>query len=224
MFNIAPLALERNFVWRDIEYVVSADSANGTGSMTAGHMLGIYKDTTTSNYTTSQSCITAVDRYVWNVVLSQNSKTAQSYVQWWGTDSAANTTTLEGNVSASCSGARQILLGTNAGSTYTEGQYYVVHGFSNSTVGANVQPVDSALFLSNLSTTAGALYFGSNGTVPIHPKWMGQFTVGSTLSATDAASNVGTGANLLPESFASSILTNTGGTSQWQWPLPQFYY
>ena len=224
-FFIGPLGLDVDLVFKELELPIFGSSVNGTGSVSQGHMLGIYLNSTTANFSTSGTCLSLVASGMWNMIGSQNSVTAQTAKWWWGGDSVNNLESTAGNLAADITGPVQVhLINGTVPYTLTEGNYYAVHGFTNSTVGANVMQADGCYYSAGSNVTVGAVYYGSSGVItPPVEKYLGSFTALATTSAS-TSSVTATGLNCLPTTFASSIITNSGGTSQWRYPIPILYW
>lgn len=201
-FYLAPMVVDQDIHYNQVRLYASGGTAAGTGSWSAGHMVGLY----TLNGGTAFS----LDRtFVLNARLSQNSVTAHSMRVYWGTDSNANSTSWGGNSSASMTGWREALLHTGA-STLTRGVYYIAVGFTHRTSGVSVGGIGSVAFIS-LSQTTAAPRYGTNTAVPYLPRHIGSFTTTSN--------NTTTGFVVLPNSIHTSALTYTGGSSQYRWPI-----
>jgi len=201
---LGPMVVDHDVHYNRVVHYASGGTAAGTGSWSAAHMIGLY----TLNGGTAFS----LDRsWVFNMELSQNSVTAQSVRVYWGTNSAANSTSWGGNSSASITGWREMLFSTGQ-STLTEGMYFIVYGFTHRTSGASVGGINSAAFVSFSQTTGGAK-FGTNTTAPYMPKWIGSF------STTTTGTTTGPSAHGMPASINTSVITSSGGSSQYRWPI-----
>jgi len=203
-FYLAPMIVGSEVQYNIAVIYVSGGTAAGTGSWSAGHMVGLY--------TLNGGTVFSLDRsWIFNAALSQSSVSAQSMQVYWGTNSTSNSTSWNGNSSASMTGWRQALIHTG-GSTLTPGVYYIVHGFTHRTSGASVGGINSAAFLSQSQSTGGA-QFGVTTTVPYLYKFIGSF------STTTTGTTTGPTAHGMPGSINTSALTYTAGSSQYRWPV-----
>jgi hypothetical protein len=160
-------------------------------------------------YTLNGSTLSLERSYVFNAMLSQNSVTAQSMRVWWGTDSASNSTSWGGNSSASMTGWREALMFTGT-STLPNNLYYMAIMFTHRTSGASVGGINSAAFITGSQTTGG-FRFGTNTGIPYINRHIGSFSSSTT--------NTLTGFAFMPNSFNTSVLTYTGGSSQVRMPV-----
>lgn len=184
----------------------AAATAAGTGSATMGQLLGFY----TLNANTALSLVSS---FVWTMEMSQSSITARTHRWGWGTNSTSNSSGATGNSSASFSGLRQIqLLGSSA--SLPAGQYYVAHILTQRTAGSNIYQIASIPIFS-ASQTSLASYLGRSNLSNRPGDWRGVF---STTSNGSAISNL-----VMPASIHTSVITNTGGTTQWTLPFITMY-
>jgi hypothetical protein len=113
----------------------------GTGSATVGHAIGIYS-------LNANTALSLVSSYHWQMYVSQNSVTARTHHWFWGNASNANSSALNGNVSASFTGAngipRRIMLSSGS-NTLNAGNYYVASIFTARTSGVNVFACSNAV-------------------------------------------------------------------------------
>lgn len=130
--RMGQLQLPCALTWKTAGILVIANTVAGTGSYTAGFFAGIY----TLNGGTRFDLITNMTSQFVQVV-SQNSVTARTVTQWWGTNSAANTTTNTGNNSGAFQGSRYCFMETGGGSL-SAGDYFLAIGYTARTSGANV--------------------------------------------------------------------------------------
>jgi hypothetical protein len=233
-----PMVVPSDVVYRQVEMGVSANTVAGTGSVTGGWMVGIYKQSTTwatnsVSETTSGTLITNVSKMGYGFQMSQNSVTAGSYVLWRGTNPSnssnslyASSTSGTGTMSDLFTGQRDINLTSGAtASTLSAGQYYIVHGFTKTSVGANVMSAAHGMFVSNSLTAAAGTYLGStNWEVPTGG-YAGSFTTQVSTIDTGGVgtANVPVGLNCLPDTLASSVVSATGSADV-KWLQPSFYY
>jgi hypothetical protein len=180
-----------------------ATGAAGTGSNSIGRMVGIY----TLNGGTALSLLSS---FMFRHEISQNSVTAQSHRFYWGTNSAANSSSSGGNISTLYTGYRNMPIFTGD-TSLSAGQYYFAIAQINISGASNVMPLSNHAYISAVLTTAGQL--GSSNLVPPY-KFMGIFS-----STTNT--NVLT-AQFMPNSVHTSAISNTGGTTQWRIPYLQF--
>lgn len=199
---LAPFVVDDEVHFNRVVAYISGGTAVGTGSWTAGHAFGIY----TLNAGTAFSLVSSV---VWNGYFSQNSVTAISMHLYWGTNSAANSSSFGGNSSTGYTGNRQILLSSGA-ATLTKGVYYLVHIFSHRTSNASIGGVNSAMFISHSQSTGAESFGGGN----FRPAWVNH--IGSFSTTSNATSDRHP---CLPGSIHTSALTQTGGSSQIRWPI-----
>lgn len=207
-FHVAPLQLHQAVSYSRINLIGSFGTVAGTGSVSLAHMLGIY----TLNAGTALSLVTS---YMFRNEISQNSVTALSHRWYWGTNSAANSSSSGGNFSANVTGLRMVPMFVSAGgSSLAAGQYYVVYAQTNRSSASNVFPAATIMYISESQSTAmGAGQIASAATLPPMPL-IGQF------SSTTTAGNFTT--PFMPSSINTTVITNTGGSSQWKWPFVQF--
>jgi hypothetical protein len=205
-FYLAPLVLNVGVSYSNVGAIIQPGATiAGTGSGTHRHVLGIYQRV--------GNTLTQVTGFGWNAVHSQSSVTAQT-LSWWAGDfagsTAATTSRISGNVSASITGVKQIWLNASTSSnSLSAGGYYLAHGY-------NFRSSSSALFnmgtawRHSVSQFTGAFGF-SNTSGPSYDDLNGIF------------STVVTAANQFefnaPSSINVTAITGTGGSSQNQWPL-----
>lgn len=205
-FHVAPLQLHQALSFSRINVVGSFATVAGTGSISLAQMLGIY----TLNGGTALSLSTS---YMFRDEISQNSVTAQSHRFYWGTNSGANSSSSGGNISASYTGLRVLPLYVSAGgASLSAGQYYVVYAQTNRSTSSNIMPAASLMYISESQSTLGG-QLGSASTLAPFPL-IGQF------SSTTTAGNFTT--PFMPSSVNTTVITNTGGSSQWKWPYVMF--
>jgi len=203
-FYLGPMVVDHDVHYNRVVHYASGATAAGTGSWSAAHMIGLYTLNGGTAFSLERS-------WIFNMMLSQNSVTAQSGYAFWGTNSTSNSTSWGGNSSASITGWREMLLSTGQ-STLSEGMYFIVYGFTHRTSGASVGGINSAAFVSQSQTTGGAR-FGTNTTAPYAPKWIGSF------STTTTGTTSGPTVHVMPASINTSVLTSSGGSSQYRWPI-----
>lgn len=203
-FHLAPLQLPSALSFSRINMVASYATNAGTGSNSIAHMMGIY----TLNGGTALSLSTS---YMFRHEISQNSATAQSHYWYWGTNSTSNSSSANGNISGNYTGIRVIPLVATTGSL-SAGQYYIAYAQTNVSAGANIMPAATAMYVSQSQSTGGG-QLGSAATLAPFPL-IGQF------SSTTTAGNFTT--PFMPVSVNTTVITNTGGSSQWKWPYIVF--
>ena len=192
---ISPLEVDHVLSFNTAGMQMSFATVAGTGSMTNAHMFGLYR-------MNAGTALSLVETWQMGIHVSQNSVTAQSWRWWWGTDSNANTTTLNGNVSASFAKLNHIVLHSQA-TSLAESQYWLGYMQTISTGGAAIGSF-SMHHATGSQTTAGSL-FGTNVSVnqlPFHG------IVSGTQSSNAAH------VNIMPSSIHTSAITGTGGSSQ----------
>lgn len=181
----------------EINMLVAAVTNAGTGSATNGQMLGFY----TLNNNSALSLHTS---YHWGHVISQNSATAHTRIMWAGTNSAANTTTTQGNVSASFTGVRAIQLNDAAGTLSAHpGGYYVGVMVTQRSTNVNVWAINTYGYFTG-SQTSGASKMGAS-------TYDGDGFQG--IFSTTTNTNVIIGGIYLPSSIHTSAITRSA-TSQ----------
>jgi hypothetical protein len=170
----------------------------GTGSATVGLMFGIYS-------LNGGTALSRLSSFQFVMEMSQSSLTARTHRWYWGTNSNANSTQISGNVSASFTGLRGVLLNHSA-LTLSASNYYFGHMATMRSSSANVFGIGSLGYASGSQTT-GASYLGeSTITAP--------FGFGGIFSTT-TNTNVITGLQM-PASIHTSAVTGSGGSSQWR--------
>lgn len=200
---VAPFRLEHHHEWTNFAGLISGSTAAGTGSVTAGHMLGIYSRTGAS--------ISLVSSFVHNIFYSQNSVTAVSVRQFWGTNSAANSTSFGGNSSASITGARLALFGTGGPGSFTDGDYFVVHGYSHRTSGASIGAANRCFYITRQSYNA----IQPIGQTAASNPWRDHM---GALSITSNGTT--TGYNCMPDTIATSQFSGQTATANLAWFSP----
>jgi hypothetical protein len=207
-FYIAPLVLPNAVTFNDVGVVLSPGATSaGTGSATNRHVIGIY--------TKNGSTLGLVTDFGFNAVVSQSSVTAQTLSWWAGAFSgstAASTSRISGNVSASISGSQLVRFNaTSSGTSLSAGQYFIAHAAEHRvTVGTVVWKMATAWRHSVSQFTAVGFGF-SNTTGPAYDPLNGLFS--TNITATDL---MGWSA---PATIHITNITATGGTSRNQWPL-----
>ena len=209
---LSPIYINAPTIYDEVEMLISGQATvAGTGSASNGYLVGLY-----SNNNSTLSLITS---YQFCHVMSQNSATAQTHSWFNGTNSAANSSSLSGNVSASFSSLANVQLFDGGGTdlkTLPQGTLYQAVIHTARTSSSNLGGYSSAMCISQSQTT-GASYFGTN----IYKRPLGEERFHGVFSTTLNASN---SHNLsLPSAISSSAVTNTGGSSQMRMPFVQYY-
>lgn len=200
---IAPLKLDRAHEWTKIGGLISYATAAGTGSVSAGHMLGVYSRTGDS--------ISRVSTFCHQMLMSQNSVTAVSLHRFWGTNSAANSTSFGGNSSASMTSVRFALFGTAAPGSFSQGDYFVVHGYTHRTSGASVGAASGALYV-NRQSYATIQVMGNTANTVVWADHLGAISITSNGTTT--------GYNCLPDTIATSAFSGQTLTANMRWFSP----
>lgn len=201
--RLMPINLPAQLNIDRIEMIMSPSATSaGTGSATIGQLLGFY----TLNANTALSLVSS---FVWTMAMSQNSITARSHRFGWGSNSAANSTSYGGNSSASFSGLRMVQF-LESSASMPAGQYYLAHILTQRTSSVNVYRIASIPIFS-ASQTSLASNLGRSNLSGRPGDWRGIF---STTSNGSAISNLA-----MPASIHTSVITQTGGTSQWLRPF-----
>jgi hypothetical protein len=203
-YHMAPYPILHDVQVGDIEFEISYQTVAGTGSHTAGWQFGLYSR--------NVATFTLISNFQWSYAMSQNSISAQTHRWGWGTNSTSNSGGLT-NSSVSLTGLKRIDI-YESNTRIPEGEYYLAVCHTGRSSGALVCNISSGMFVSFSQTTGG--YFGSNTTqtAPYVP-YQGVF------SSTHNSANSAFTNNLMPASIHSSVLTNTGGTTQHK--IPHFY-
>lgn len=194
---LAPMVLPYDLSYRSVEFLHSQATAAGTGSLSAGHLLGIY--------TMNANTLSLLSSYIFNYRLSQNSVTAHSHYWYWGTNSTSNSSSLAGNISASFTGIRRVPL-YDAEASLASSQYWYGWAHTMRTSNAAVGNLSALMHVSESQTTL-ASYMGEAASRSIYP-YMG---VASTTSNATT-----TGLLVMPASINTSDITNTGDITQWR--------
>jgi hypothetical protein len=196
-FHVSPLVLEHAVVFTRVNILVSNVTIAGTGSGSVNRNVGIY----TLNSGTALSLLSS---FFFRHDVSQSSVTAQSHRFYWGTNSTSNSSSSGGNISANYAGVRAIPVYTGS-TSLSAGKYYLVYGQLNQTAGSNIMTGYGNMYVSFSQTTAGQL--GSAASISPFPL-LGQFSSTSTFGNLTSP--------FMPASIHTSVITNTGGTSQWK--------
>lgn len=196
--NLHPIIIEHNLTFDDVAMVMSAQTVAGTGSATVGYAVGIYS----LNASTALSLISSA-QFV--AVVSQNSLTARTASWWWGTNSTSNSSSLSGNVSASFTAARRMLMSTGANSL-SRGQYWIGFCHTASTAGSNIHASASVAGLT-MYQQPSVSNFGTNSNIGSHQL--------NGAASTTTNFNV-TGLAIMPASINTSAITtqNAGSTAE----------
>lgn len=197
---LSPMVVDQVITFNTAGFMMSHATVAGTGSLTNAHMFGIYS----LNADTAMSLIST---FQFGLQLSQNSVTARSHHWYWGTNSAANSSSVGGNISASIAKMNLCVLHSQA-TSLAEGQYWLGYMQTMSTAAAAVGSF-SAYHLSLSQTTAGSL-FGTNVSV-FQDRFCG--IISGTVSSNAAH------VNIMPSSIHTSAITGTGGSSQNRWNI-----
>jgi hypothetical protein len=186
--------------YKDLDMAATMSAtASGTGSASIYHAFGIY----TLN---GNTVLSRVSSFYHGQHMSQNSITARTHYAWWGSNSAANTTTANGNISASWSGFRRFDL-HDSDATLSAGNYFFAHFMYQRSSAANVFS-QAGIAHRTASQTSGFSYFGTNTFVqPFGTRGLGIF------STTTNTNTIQLGIQM-PASIATSAITGTGGSSQ----------
>lgn len=191
---VAPFVVDEYVAFDQVFANLSWNTVAGTGSVTAGHMWGLYTD--------NAGTLSSVSSWMFNARLSQSSVTAHSQYYYWGTNSTSNSYSANGNISASLQGLRAAVVATGGG-TLTPGQYWLAYGWTMNTGGAAVGSF-SNMHVSFSQSTLGSI-IGTNVSSTAYP-FHGIFSA----TTSGAAAHV----NILPASIHSTAITGTGGSSQ----------
>jgi hypothetical protein len=199
---LRPIQLPGNLRVSQNRMIMSYGTAAGTGSFTFAHSAGLY-----SLNGSSMSLITA-----WQNVLevSQNSVTGVSWRSFFGTNSTSNSASAGGNISASLTGNRAVVMGDQNTTSFSAGMYYLAIGCTTQTAAANVVGGLSHAHISEGSAgmwhivDVGINAATTNRLFPYH----GAFS--TTRSATNASVRL---QNIFPASFNTSIISNSGSAS-----------
>lgn len=191
---LSPFYVDEYVSFDKIMAPVSWNTSAQTASFTQGLEWGLYED--------NAGTLSLLSSWQAGLVWSQSAVTAITASWWWGTNSTSNSSSIQGNISASMSGIRQWLLSTG-GSSLTPGNYYLGHLQTRSSAGAALANF-SALHVSQSQSTHGSM-FGTNVSERIHP-YIGIFS--NTVSG--AAAHIA----VMPGSIHSTAITGTGGSSQ----------
>jgi hypothetical protein len=203
---IASVPLPYDLHFQTVMMMLSgAATVSGSGTITLGHCFGIYTLNGNSALSLSTSFMAAMH-------MTQSSITSRAHHMWWGTNSTSNSTSIGGNVSASFTGARAVLMNT-AAHTLTAGNYFFVYVHTARTLNSTIYNQSSVAFRSGSQTT-GAPLLGTS--VTSHPYlWGGVFST--------VISNTSMALPVLPLSIHTSRVTHTGGSSQWRIPYLLLY-
>ena len=205
----SPVYFDNPLNYGEVEMLVSGQATvAGTGSASNGWMVGIY-----SSSGSTLSLITS-HQFVHN--MSQSSVTAQTHSWFWGTNSAANSSSAGGNISASYTDLRNINLYEGAVLTIPEGTFYQVVVHTARTSSSNLGGYSSAMCQSWSQSTA-ASYFG----VASYSAPLGEELFHGVFSTTLNASN--SHVFSLPSSIHHTAITKTGGSSQVRLPFVRYY-
>ncbi len=196
-FHVSPLVLEHAVSFSRVNLWVSHVTIAGTGSGSVAKYVGIY----TLN---SGTALSRLSSFMFRQEVSQNSVTAQSHRFYWGTNSTSNSSSSGGNISANYAGVRALPIFTG-NTSLSAGKYYLVQAMVNVSAGSNIVASYNNMYVSFSQTTAAQL--GSAVTTAFNPL-LGQFSSTSTFG--DLTSP------FMPASIHTSVITNTGGTSQWK--------
>lgn len=205
----SPIYLDNPLHYSAVEMLISGQATvAGTGSASNGWMVGLY--------TSTGSTLSLLTSFQFVHVMSQSSVTARTHSWFWGTNSAANSSSLSGNVSASFSDLRNIRLYEDATLSLPEGTAYQVVVHTQRTSSSNLGGFQSAMCQSwSLSTAAS--YFGrASYSAPL-----GETLFHGVFSTTLNASNSHNFS--LPASIHHTAVTKTGGSSQARLPFVRFY-
>ncbi len=210
---ISPIYVQNQWQFDEVEMLVSGQAtAAGTGSASNGYMVGLYS--------ASGSTLSSVTSFQFVHVMSQSSVTARTHSWFWGTNSAANSSSTAGNVSASFTDLRAIRLfdGQNTNViTLAPGTYYqvVVHTQRTS---SNAFGAISSAMCQSWSQSVGGSYFGQASYSPPlgEELFHGQFS--TTLNASNSQ------VFSLPASIHHTAITKTGGTSQVRVPYVRYWH
>lgn len=196
-FHISPLVIEDAVSFSRVNLWVSNVTIAGTGTGSINRYVGIY----TLNGGTALSLLSS---FLFRQEVTQNSVTAQSHRFYWGTNSTSNSSSAGGNISSNYAGVRAIPIFTG-NTSLSAGKYYLAYGQIVVSAGSNILASYNNMYVSVSQTTAGQL--GSAVSLAPFPL-IGQFS--STTTAGDLTSP------FMPNSINTTVITNTGGTSQWK--------
>ena len=201
----APMVIPYNISLNQVIIGASASTVGGTGSLTEGYMVGLYS-------LNANTALSLISNWRWEARRSQNSSTAQSHYWYWGTDSAANSSSTGqagGSISTRFTGHAMLLLATTQ-ATLAGSEYYAVVGYTVRESSTPMGRGNQMLLYSGSQTTLGnfigtsQLYYYAN---------FGVFTT---------TSNGTTTGMLMPTSIHTSVITTSGGSSLWRVPFIHF--
>ncbi len=205
----SPVYFDNPLFFGEVEMLISGQATvAGTGSASNGWMVGLYSS--------SNSTLSLITSFQFAHVMSQNSVTAQTHSWFWGTDSAANSSSLSGNVSATFTDLRNVNLYDGAQITMPEGTFYQVVVHTARTSSSNLGGYSSAMCQSWSQSTAASYFGRASYSAPL-----GEELFHGVFSTTLNASNSHNFS--LPSSIHHTAITKTGGSSQVRLPFVRYY-
>lgn len=210
---LAPFILHNPIQFQEIELYASHGSvgtANSTWQQTIAHMLGLYS-------LNADTALSLISTFQVQMVLTASSNTAITGLVYWGTNSTEPTATtgFTGNSTGAITGLKNLKL-YDANASFPAGQYWWGHAFTMRTSNTNMWASPNTGMYLTLSQTTGGSYLGIT-TGGIKPPYRHLGSVSTTSNGTT------TGYNIMPASINTTAITNTGGSSQWRWIVPNIY-
>ena len=199
----APWNLPAGLAFTRVQQMISFGATGaGTGSITRFFELGIY--------TAGGSTLSRISSFRFVLQMSQNSVSAVSGRWYFGTDSTSNSTSVGGNVSASFTSARDLVVFTSAGNaTLSAGNYWLAHRYY---VSDSSTPVFNAASQVCHSAPLPLQPFGDNTTFQAPPQGGGVFFLSTNISNLTAT--------WMPATVAFSDITLSASAAQLSVAVP----
>jgi len=237
-FYVNPFQVDRDIVYREVRMAVSGNTVAATGSGTAAWCAALYKVSTTysqgnsgnlgvtgSDYVSGTLYTLAHGPWQFNILATQNSVTAQTYRFWSGSNSSMSSAfnSTGGNISTDMTIQAAVSMHSDtAPATIPQGHYLLVHGFSSRSSGAAIYSANHGFYLSQSNTLNNTRFLGGVAAARPFPL-LGNISNTTETYGTVAAAAVATHLNLMPATFASSAISNTGVEAV-RWLVPDIFY
>jgi hypothetical protein len=235
---VCPFNPTANISYHNVRNIHSVSTAAGTGSVTAGFVMGLYAKSATSNATTTDTVWSLMTAWQRNYRISQNSQTEFSVFSYLGSESSVSSGSTTHGTATGYTGTKAVdyhtatTNGLGVTQMITSGEYLLVHGVTQKTSSAAVWGGMNTMwnYLSEsqsiLQSHAPLGYSVSTAPLVGQGK-LGYFTTTAStawaVTAGSATSQTYAGHPLLPATFASSLVTGTTGADAARWAVPQFY-
>ena len=220
-----PFILPFNLSYHEVRNLHSFATAAGTGSVTAGFVMGLYSRSTTGNATTTDTVYSRVALFQKNYRLTQNSQTELSVFSYNGSESSQSSGSTTSGTNANWNGIRVVpyhTATTGVTQVLESGNYLLLHAVTSKTSGgANV--ISQFASVQNYSSGSNEGNWGNPVNAPVSSGSAlnhGYFSTTVSFGTTATLNATYAGHPILPTTLASSVITGTVSNNRFL--IPQF--